>query len=409
MNKATANRPRRLYLSPPHMSGQEQARLAEAFASNYIAPVGPQLEAFEQAFAAKIGLPQALALSSGTAAMHLAFRALGVGPGDTVFCSTLTFIASIAPAVQLGATPVFIDADDCSWGLDPDVLAQAIAAAAAQGRPPKAVVAVDLYGQCCDMDRILAVCRPYGIPVIEDAAEALGATYKDVPAGQRGDLAVYSFNGNKIITTSGGGMLASRNQAWMEKARFWASQSRDPAAHYEHSEIGYNYRLSNLLAAVGCAQLDVLCQRVTAKRAIFAQYVTQLSDLSGVSFMPEAPFGHCSRWLTVMLLDPASGVTPEAVRLALEAENIEARPVWKPMHLQPVFGCNTVWTQQGPRGGNAECSMPNAACRMQDPGPLSVAERLFERGLCLPSGTAMSAEDVSRVCRVVRQVINGQP
>jgi len=365
------------------MSGREQARIAEAFASNYIAPVGPMVDAFEQAFAIETGLPHALAVSSGTAALHLALRALGVGPGDTVFCSTLTFIASIAPAVQLGASPVFLDADAATWCLDPDLLAQALAEAAAQRRLPKAVVAVDLYGQCCDMDRILAVCRPYGVPVIEDAAEALGATYRGVPAGQRGDVAVYSFNGNKIITTSGGGMLASCNRALVEKCRFWSTQAREPAPHYEHAEIGYNYRLSNVLAAIGCAQLEVLADRVAARRRLFARYAANLAGLPGVSFMPEAAYGRASRWLTVLLLDAAAGTTPERVRLALEAENIEARPVWKPMHRQPVFQGCPAWISPGG----------------------SVSESLFARGLCLPSGTAMTTEDVDRVCRIVRQVV----
>ena len=392
MNKGATHKPPRLYLSPPHLCGQEQARVAEAFASNYIAPLGPQVDAFEHAFAERIGLPHTLAVNSGTAAMHLAFRALGVGPGDTVFCSTLTFIASIAPAVQLGATPVFIDADASSWCMDPALLTRAIAAAAAQGRLPKAVVAVDLYGQSCDMDRILAVCRPYGIPVIEDAAEALGATYKDAPAGQRGDMAVYSFNGNKIITTSAGGMLASRNPDWMAKCRFWSNQAREPVAHYEHAEIGYNYRMSNLLAAVGCAQLEVLESRVTAKRLLFERYVARLGDLPGVSFMPEAAYGRCSRWLTVMLLSEAHGATPESLCLALAQENIEARPVWKPMHLQPVFaGVTTVGSSDGRTVGPTNGS--------------TVSESLFRRGICLPSGTAMTTEDVDRVCGVVKCVM----
>ncbi len=420
MQDITAINSKRIYLSPPYLSGQEQARLAEAFACNYIAPVGPQLEAFEREFAAKVGLPHTLALSSGTAAMHLALRVLGVGPGDTVFCSTLTFIASIAPAVQLGATPVFIDADTTSWCLDPAVLAQALAEAAAHGRLPKAVVAVDLYGQCCDMDRILTTCHAYGVPVIEDAAEALGATYQGAPAGQRGDLAVYSFNGNKIITTSGGGLLAARNRDWIEKCRFWSTQAREPAAHYEHAELGYNYRMSNLLAAVGSAQLAVLEQRVAARRAIFAQYGAQLSDLSGVSFMPEAPYGIGSRWLTVMLLAPASGTTPEQVRLALEQENIEARPVWKPMHLQPVFRAAAVWTAKGERsegrdqrseGSGQRAGAESWTVRRSDGATVrrsdrpAVSDVLFRDGLCLPSGSAMTAAEQARVVRVIRQCV----
>ncbi|MEO5367114.1 MAG: DegT/DnrJ/EryC1/StrS family aminotransferase [Magnetococcus sp. WYHC-3] len=382
--------------------------MAEAFACNYIAPVGPQLDAFEQAFAAKTGLPHALAVNSGTAAMLLAFRALGVGPGDTVFCSTLTFVASIAPAVQLGATPVFIDSNNSSWCLDPELLARALADAAAQSRLPKVVVAVDLYGQSCDMDRILAICRPYGVPVIEDAAEALGATYHGVPAGQRGDLAVYSFNGNKIITTSAGGMLAGRDRRLIEKCRFWATQARDPAPHYEHTELGYNCRMSNILAAIGCAQLDVLEARVAAKRAIFDRYAAQLGDLSGVSFMPEAPYGRCSRWLTVLLLNEASGTNPENVRLALERENIEARLLWKPMHLQPVFGGVTFVEQlDGPtvRRFNRPTTRLSDRPTVQPSHSLSVSETLFRCGLCLPSGTAMTEADQARVIRVVRQCL----
>ena len=398
------------------MGGQEQARIVEAFASNYIAPVGPMVDAFERAFVAQTGLPHALAVNSGTAAMHLALRALGVGPGDTVFCSTLTFIASIAPALQLGATPVFIDAASSSWCMDPDLLARALAEAATRGCLPRAVVAVDLYGQCCDMDRILAICRPYGIPVIEDAAEALGATYRGAPAGQRGDLAVYSFNGNKIITTSAGGMLASRDGALIEKCRFWSTQARDPAPHYEHSELGYNYRMSNLLAAVGCAQLDVLESRVAAKRALFERYAAQLSGLPGVVFMPEASYGCCSRWLTVLRLTDTDGASPDDLRLALEAENIEARPVWKPMHLQPVFREYPVWTARGQvsevsdqrtdaRQSHGQAVGQSGGRTVQPPDCPTVSETLFRDGLCLPSGTAMTMADVDRVCRVVRRTM----
>jgi pyridoxal phosphate-dependent aminotransferase EpsN len=244
--------------------------------------------------------------------------------------------------------------------------------------------------------------------VIEDAAEALGATYRGAPAGQRGDLAVYSFNGNKIITTSAGGMLVSRDGGWIEKCRFWSTQARDPAPHYEHSELGYNYRMSNILAAVGCAQLDVLESRVAAKRAIFAQYAAQLGGLPGVSFQPEAAYGRCSRWLTVLLLDPARGVTPEAVRLTLEAENIEARPVWKPMHLQPVFQKYPVVGQSGSRPvgqSNSLTVQPPNCLTAQPPARPTVSETLFRDGLCLPSGTAMTGEDVDRVCRVVKSIL----
>ena len=250
------------------------------------------------------------------------------------------------------------------------------------------------------MDRILEICHPYGIPVIEDAAEALGATYKEVPAGQRGDFSIYSFNGNKIITTSGGGMLTSRNRELIEKCRFWSTQARDPAPHYEHSELGYNYRMSNILAAVGCAQLAVLEERVAAKRAIFDRYASRLSDLSGVAFMPEALYGRSSRWLTVMLLNDANGPTPEELRLALEQENIEARPLWKPMHLQPVFS-----QKSEIRGQRDGLTVRPSDCLTVSPSTgLAVSETLFRHGLCLPSGTAMPMEDVDRVCGVVRRV-----
>jgi dTDP-4-amino-4,6-dideoxygalactose transaminase len=376
--------PDRLYLSPPHPSGREREWLDRAIASRYLAPVGPFVDEFERRFAARFGFPDALAVSSGTAAVQLALRGLGVGPGDTVFCATLTFVGSVAPAVQLGATPVFLDSDEATWCLDPDLLAAALRDAAGAGRLPKAVIAVDLYGQCCDYDRLRAACAPYGVPLLGDAAEAVGASYRGRPAGQPADVAVYSFNGNKIITTSGGGMLAAPDAARVARARHLANQARDPAPHYEHSELGYNHRLSNLLAAVGCAQLDALEERVAAKRAIFAQYRERLSGLPGVGFMPEAPYGRANRWLTVIVLDPAATpVTPGDLRLALEAGNIEARPLWKPMHLQPVFaGSRAI-------GG-------------------AVSESLFRRGLCLPSGTAMTAADVDRVCAAVaRRLLNG--
>lgn len=391
------------------MGGQEMARLAEAFACNYIAPVGPQLDAFERALAVKTGLPHTLALCSGTAALHLAFRVLGVGPGDRVYCPSLTFIASIAPAIQLGATPVFLDVEEASWCLDPLILEEALREDAAQGRLPKVVVAVDLYGQSCDMDRIVEICHAHGVPVLEDAAEALGATYRGAPAGQRGDLTVYSFNGNKIITTSGGGLLASRNGAWIETCRAWSMQARLPAAHYEHRELGYNYRMSNLLAAVGCAQIELLEQRVAARRALFARYAEQLGDLPGITFMPEATYGCCSRWLTVLQFAEKSGTTPEDIRRALEEQNIEARPVWKPMHLQPVFAGSACRVRSGGEGtepgGGASAALAGRAR-----GPCacgSVSERLFRQGLCLPSGSALTAAEQARVIEVIRRTVAG--
>lgn len=358
------------------MSGGEQKFIAEAFATNYIAPCGPMVEAFEREFAERVGTAAAVALASGTAAIRLAMICLGVGRGDRVYCPTLTFIASISPAIHLGATPVFIDADPATWTLDPALLEEALAADAKAGRLPKCVVSVDLYGQCCDMDRIRAACDRYGVPLISDSAEALGSQYRGRPAGSGAAAAAFSFNGNKIITTSGGGMLASDDAKLVERARYLSTQARQPFVHYEHTEVGYNDRMSNLLAAVGRGQLEVLGERVDAKRRIFGRYAERLGRLPGVSFMPEAPHGRANRWLTVMQIDPARGVTPERLRLALEAENVESRPVWKPMHLQPVFaGCET-------RGGG-------------------VAERLFANGLCLPSGTALSDADMDRVMSIV--------
>lgn len=361
------------------MSGREQALIAEAFASNYVAPVGPMVEAFEREFAARIGQAHALAVSSGTAALHLALRELGVGPGDEVYCAALTFIASIAPAVQLGAQPVFIDADPATWTLDPALLADALADGARRGKLPRAVVAVDLYGQCCDLDRILAICRPYGVPVVDDAAEALGATYQGRPPGRGAAATVYSFNGNKIITTSGGGMLVSDDARLIARARFLATQAREPAVHYEHREVGFNYRMSNILAAIGRAQLDVLDDRVAARRRIGARYRQRLAQVPGLRFMPEASYGCGNGWLTVITTDPARpALQPERLRLALEAVNIEARPLWKPLHAQPVFrGCR-MW------GG-------------------AVSESLFACGLCLPSGSAMQDEDVDQVADVIVQ------
>lgn len=370
----------RIYLSPPHMTGRELELVQDAFASNWIAPLGPHVDAFEREFAATVGVPHAAALASGTAALHLALQVLGVGPGDEVLCSTLTFAASANPIVYLGARPVFVDCDEATWTMDPELLREELASCAARGRLPKAVVVVDLYGQSADYDRIRAACEAYGVPIVEDAAEALGATYRGQPVGRFGRLAVFSFNGNKIITTSGGGMLVGAEAELIQRARFLATQARDPAPHYEHSTIGYNYRMSNLLAAVGRAQLEALPARVAARRRNFDAYRALLGDLPGLSFMPEAPYGRCSRWLTCVTIEPELfGATREDVRLSLEAEDIEARPVWKPMHLQPVFaGCRTT-------GG-------------------SVAARLFARGLCLPSGSSLTEEDIQRVASIVRRV-----
>jgi dTDP-4-amino-4,6-dideoxygalactose transaminase len=355
----------RVYLSPPHLSGRELEYLKDAIDSNWVAPLGPHVDAFEAELAAVAGVPHAVALSSGTAALHLALIVLGIGPGDEVVCSSLTFSASANPIAYVGASPVFVDCDE-TWTLDPALLARAL-----EERPTiKAVVSVDLYGQCCDYDPIRELCREHGVTLVQDAAESLGATYRDEPAGAQGDLAVFSFNGNKVITTSGGGMLVSRNEEWIEHARKLSTQARDPAPHYEHTEIGFNYRLSNLLAAVGRAQLAVLPERVEARRRINQRYRELLPD---VEFMPEAGYGTGNCWLTCIQVDE-----PERIRQALEAEDIEARPLWKPMHLQPVYLDAAMY------GGEHSA-------------------RLFTRGLCLPSGSALSEADQDRVVEVIRR------
>ena len=369
---------KRIFLSPPHMGYLELALVHEAFASNYIAPVGPQVERFEREFAEAVGARFAAAVTSGTAALHMALRYVGVGPGDEVVCSTFTFVASANAIGYLGAVPVFIDSDEQSWNMDPVLLAEFLAERQAVGRLPKAVMLVHLYGQPADTEAIAALCEQYGVELIEDAAEALGATYKGRSPGTMGRAGVFSFNGNKIITTSGGGMLVSNDEALVRKVRFWATQARDPAMHYEHTEMGYNYRMSNVLAAIGRGQLQVLADRVEGKRRIYVGYVRELGDLPGVAFMPEPGFCRSTRWLTCITVDPAqAGTSRDAIIAALDADNIESRPTWKPMHLQPLYKNNEAI------GG-------------------AVSERLFAQGLCLPSGTAMSDDDLARVIGIVR-------
>lgn len=381
---------KRIYLSSPHMGPDEQALVAEAFETNWIAPLGPHVDAFEREFCEVVGARHAAALSSGTAALHLALKLVGVGPGDEVLVSTLTFAASVNPVLYLGARPVFIDSERRSWNLDPALLAEELERRARSGRLPKALVLVHLYGQSADLDPIVELCEGYGVVLVEDAAEALGSTYKASTykgraPGTFGKVGIYSFNGNKIITTSGGGMLVSDDEALVAHARKLATQARDPAPHYEHSEIGYNYRLSNVLAGIGRGQLRVLEDRVEARRGNFEFYREELGPLPGVEFMPEAPWGRHTRWLTTLTIDPArAGVSREDVRLALETENIEARPVWKPMHLQPVY------RDYEAVGG-------------------AVAEELFERGLCLPSGSNLTRDDLQRVVEVVRDTIERFP
>ena len=369
---------KRIYLSPPHVFGDERSLVEEAFATNWIAPLGPHVDAFEKEFLRVVDMPYAVALSSGTAALHLAMVLLGVDAGVSVVCSSLTFSASANPIVYQRATPVFVDSNE-TWTIDPNLLEDALKTSAAAGRKVSAVIAVDLYGQCADYHALLEICERYGVPLVEDAAEALGAAYRGRPSGGFGRLGVFSFNGNKIITTSGGGMLVSHEKALIDRASFLATQARDPAPHYEHSCIGYNYRLSNVLAAIGRGQLKTLSQRVAARRRIFERYIEGLQDLPGITFQPEAPYGRSSRWLTCLTVDPVRfGADRESVRLALEADNIEARPVWKPMHMQRVFA-------GAPMFGGA------------------VSERLFRLGVCLPSGSSLTTEDQDRVISIVRR------
>ena len=377
------DRHQRLFLSPPHMSSRDRELLLEAFDSNWIAPLGPQVDAFEQEFADQVGAPGALALASGTAALHLALIEAGVGSGDEVLVSDLTFVASVNPVRYLGANPVLIGSERLSWNMDPEHLEDALRRRKLAGRRPAAVVAVHLYGQCADLEAISLLCEQYGVPLIEDAAEALGASYalssgETIHPGVVGDFGIFSFNGNKIITTSGGGMLVAQDESALEHARKLSSQARDQAPHYEHSELGYNYRMSNLLAAVGRGQLQVLDERVDARRGNFEAYARLLGNLPGLTFQPEAPWGRHTRWLNCLLVEKDEfGAGPEKIRLALEAENIEARPLWKPMHLQPLYrDCEVYGTE--------------------------VAEDLFARGLCLPSGSAMTEADLERVAGVIR-------
>lgn len=369
-----------ILLSTPHMGEQELEFVKEAFETNWIAPVGPHVDAFEQEFCQLIGVGHAAAVISGTAALHLALRLIGVEPGDEVFCSTLTFIASASPITYLGAKPVFIDSDRTSWNMNPDLLHSALKQRSRIGKLPKAVILVHLYGQSADIEPILEVCNRYEVPLVEDAAECLGASYKGRSPGSFGKISIFSFNGNKIITTSGGGALVSDDANLVSQARFLATQARDSAPHYQHSQIGYNYRLSNVLAGIGRGQLRVLEQRVQARRRNFEIYQRALRQLPGIEFMPEASFGRATRWLSCITINPAAfGASREQVRLALAQQQIEARPVWKPLHLQPVFGgCETM-------GG-------------------AIAEDLFEHGLCLPSGSNLSDEDLERVIEAINKI-----
>lgn len=366
--------PNRLFLSPPHMSGREQEYIGQAFESNYIAPLGPMVDQFEESIRDLTKAPNALALSTATAALHLALRVLGIGAGDIVLASSFTFIGSIAPILYQNATPFFIDSDTQSWNLDPLLLEEAIRKAP---KKPKALILTHLYGQCAELDRIIEICKTHHIFLIEDAAESLGATYDHHQSGTFGDFGVYSFNGNKILTTSGGGMLVSPHKELIDKARFYSTQARDDTPHYEHTEYGYNYRMSNILAAIGVAQMKVLDERITKRRQIFEWYHEILGNIDEITFMPEIPNSRGNRWLTTMTFERSD---PNRIRLALEEHNIESRPLWKPMHIQPLF--------------NGALSLHNGT-----------SQSLFEKGLCLPSGTQMTHNDVVRVCTILKKVL----
>ena len=368
----------RIFLSPPEVGAEERRMLLEAFDSNWIAPTGPDIDAFEREVAAQAGVDHAVALSSGTAALHLALLLAGVERDDEVLVPSFTFIASAAAVTYLGARPVFIDCAADSWNLDPALVEEALTTGAANGRLPAAVVSVDLYGEMAEYTALESLCRQFEVPLIEDSAEALGATYRGRPAGSFGEAGVFSFNGNKIITTSGGGMLVTASSALADRARHLATQAREPFSHFEHVEVGYNYRLSNLLAALGRAQLLGLAGRIERREKIDAVYRDALGPLPGITAMPQTAAGTSNHWLSCFLIDPgAFGVDREQVRLSLEEADIESRPTWKPLHLQPAF----------------------AGIELIGPGHCA---RVFDRGLCLPTGSALSPEDQGRIIEIVR-------
>ena len=374
----------RVYLSPPDVGEAERAALLDAFDSGWIAPVGPQLDAFERELEARVGAGHALAVSSGTAALHLALLLTGVGPGDDVLVPTFTFVATANAVRYLGARPVFVDCDSATWQIDPGLVEAELEARAGRGALPAAVVSVDLYGQSADYDRLVAACERHGVALVEDAAEALGATYRGRGVGAFGTAGVFSFNGNKIITTSSGGALVSRSEELVARARHLATQAREPEVHYQHVDLGFNYRMSNLLAALGLAQLRGLDDRVGRRRRLNGRYRDALSGLPGITFMPMADYGEPNHWLTCILVDPAqAGCSRDDIRLRLEAQDIESRPTWKPLHLQPLYA-------QMPTVGGA------------------VAEGVFAQGLCLPSGSSLADEDQDRVLAIVLDALSAR-
>jgi dTDP-4-amino-4,6-dideoxygalactose transaminase len=370
----------RIYLSPPHMGGEEQRLVSEVFASNWIAPAGPQLDQFEKSLSGYIDVPHCAAVSSGTAAIHLALIVIGVKAGDEVICSSFTFAGSCNPIVYLGATPVFVDSETSTWNMDPVHLRNAILDRLKKGKKPKAIIVVHLYGMAAKITEIMDIAKEFDIAVVEDAAEALGSRFENQKLGSFGDIGIFSFNGNKIITTSGGGAMVSRNSEWIKRAKFLSQQARDVAVHYQHSSIGYNYRLSNVCAAIGIGQLMAIDDRVRRRRENFQFYYDRLSDVDGILFQPEAPATFSNRWLTCITLTDEIKVTPEEIRLALEEVNIESRPLWKPMHAQPVY-------QDAPYYGNHE------------------SDKLFLRGLCLPSGSQLTHQELTFITEVLRKAL----
>jgi dTDP-4-amino-4,6-dideoxygalactose transaminase len=373
----------RIYLSPPHMSGNEMKYIQEAFHQNWIAPLGPNVDNFEKLLADYCNVKYAAALSSGTAAIHLALIIQGVVPGDEVIASTFTFSATINPVIYQGAKPVLIDSEPNTWNMSPELLEHAIKDRIEKGKKPKAIIPVHLYGMPCNMSEILKVATRYKIPIIEDAAEALGSRYMDKPAGSFGKMAILSFNGNKIITSSGGGALISNDKDLVEKARFLATQARDKAPHYQHSQIGYNYRMSNILAGIGCGQMEVIDERIRKRRDNFSFYKKSLGKIEGIGFLEEPGDEYFSNhWLTTILLDKVkTGITPALLQEELEKENIESRPLWKPMHMQPIFSsCNAYLN--------------------------GVSESLFHQGLCLPSGSGLTDHIREKIVQIILKCIH---
>ncbi|TGD83068.1 DegT/DnrJ/EryC1/StrS family aminotransferase [Hymenobacter wooponensis] len=375
----------RIFLSPPHLGRHELNYLHKAIEDNWVAPAGPNLDGFERDICEFTGAGHCVALTSGTAAIHLGLRLLGVGLGDEVLCPSFTFVATANPIVYLGATPVFVDSEADTWNICPQRLREAIEDRIRQGRTPKALILVHLYGMPAKIQEVLEIAAEFDIPVLEDAAEALGSRYDGRPLGTFGAVGVFSFNGNKILTTSGGGALVTNNQEWAQKARFWATQAKDPAPYYQHSDIGYNYRLSNLLAGIGRGQMELLEDRVKKRRETYLWYKLNLQTVPGLAISQTEPAGSRSnRWLTTVLLDPAhTTTTPEQLRLHLETHNIESRPLWKPLHLQPLFTAAPMY------GG-------------------SVCEELFTHGLCLPSGSALTETDLHRVADAIKAAVRSK-